>query len=195
MGEKMNRIENDFYPTPSAITEALLDSVKIGGVIFEPCNGSAAITQVILSKTKSLIYTSDLTYDDSFERDATKRSFWTEWTDFIEDDGLILEWTVTNPPFSVAEKILPLAWEHSSKGIAMLLRLSYLEPTKNRADWLKENADHLKMIIPVNPRVRFRSDVKGTDSVTCAWFIWEKSHSWKSLGIDCPFQFLAGWKK
>lgn len=55
-------------------------------------------------------------------------------------------------------------------GVAMLLRLSYLEPTKDRGHWLN---DHPPTQMIVLPRISFTGDGK-TDSVTCAWMIWHK---------------------
>jgi hypothetical protein len=79
-------------------------------------------------------------------------------------------WVISNPPFNQAARIIPLAYAHAVVGIAMLLRLSYLEPTKDRGAWL--NAHPLTDMI-VLPRISFTGDGK-TDSVTCAWMVWEK---------------------
>jgi hypothetical protein len=74
---------------------------------------------------------------------------------------------VSNPPFNLAEAIVPLALEHARIGVAMVLRLSWFEPTLDRADFLKQ---HPPALINM-PRHDFRGDGK-TDSVTSAWFIW-----------------------
>ena len=184
------RVLNDFYPTPQGITELLLDYVTLCNPIIEPCAGHNAITKV-LEDSNYVVHPYDLTWFDTggfSTSDATQELFWSE-----RKKAHAIYWTVTNPPFSLAEKIIPLAYEYSEVGIAMLLRLSYLEPTKGRADWLKEHADNLYKVIPVNPRVRFRADTKGTDSITCAWFCWSKYHSWHKLGLSSPFSFVTDW--
>lgn len=191
------RVENDYYPTPEAITRALLDVVPIGGSILEPCAGQCAISRVLQEAVEEpdQVESTDLLDPDAdgvIPRDATTRRFWDFWA--TGDDGKpYRDWTITNPPFSVAEQILPLAWEHSREGVAFLLRLSYLEPTQGRGHWLQAHADHLRFVIPVSPRPRFRRG-SGCDSVTCAWFVWRKDWSWAELGIACPFQFVAGWR-
>ncbi|MBL1176930.1 MAG: hypothetical protein FWK01_17885 [Pantanalinema sp. GBBB05] len=76
----------------------------------------------------------------------------------------------------------------------MLLRISFLEPCRDRAEWMAKNADQLRYVIPVNPRPQFRADIKGGDSFTVAWFVWVKDWSWETQGIDCPFKFITDWK-
>lgn len=79
-------------------------------------------------------------------------------------------WVVSNPPFNQAPLIVPLAWAYAEIGIAMLLRLSFLEPVKNRGLWLNQCPPTELIVLP---RISFTGDGK-TDSVTCAWMIWRK---------------------
>ena len=195
VGCRHQRMADDYYPTPEGITRALIDRVVISGTIFECCAGHGAIADVLAS-TERIILQSDLSWPspNGELRDAIEPRFWESWT-LPSSGGIPVDWTVTNPPFCEAEQILPLAWEHSRRGYAFLLRLSYLEPTAGRADWLNVTADHLRHLIPVNPRPKFRRDVGGTDSVTAAWFVWEKNWSWQDKGIQCPCLFVSGWQQ
>ena len=180
------RVENDFYPTPWKITQALINQVKIQGAVFEPCAGHGAISDIFEEMEGVDVWASDLTYKPACPRDATTQIFWEHWGKH--------NWVVTNPPFNCAVEILQHSWSYSTVGCAFLLRLSFLEPTSNRAEMLKAMADHLRYVIPVSPRPKFRRDVSGSDSVTCAWFVWDKRWSWKALGIESPFQFVSGWR-
>jgi hypothetical protein len=182
------RVENDFYPTAQALTEQLLEVVDIEGQILEPCAGDGAIADLFTGFIANEPFP-HATFQPCYSLDATERSTWEQ---FEADGGF--DWAVTNPPFNLASKILPLSFEYARTGVAFLLRLSYLEPCDDRADWLKENADHLRHVIPVSPRPRFRSDSNGSDSVTTAWFVWRKDFSWEKLGIPCPFTFVRGWR-
>lgn len=199
------RIKNDKYYTEKKLTDVLLDRFSFAGNILEPCAGDRAITKELLLHLRGAgsVRASDLTdggpggewrylHEDKTV-DATTEEFWSNYSG--EDDFLSVDWTITNPPFNVAPLIIPRAWTASKKGIAMLLRLTYLEPCANRAEWLSEAADHMTAIIPVNPRPKFDPSKKGTDSATVAWFVWEKEHSWEKLGIRCPFIFASGWDK
>jgi len=185
---KNERVEHDYYPTPAGLTHQLIKLVPEikGSIVGEPCSGQDAITDV-LQEYGCIVHCSDIQQRDGRNRDATTPDFWKET--FAPSD-----WVVTNPPFNQAEAILPLAWEHCTNGCAFLLRLSYLEPTGGRGPWLQAYADNLRLVAPVSPRPRFRKDTKGSDSVTSAWFVWDKSWSWKALAVPSPFSFCAGWR-
>ncbi|MGR3277108.1 hypothetical protein ACSYAD_18560 [Acaryochloris marina NIES-2412] len=184
------RVLNDFYPTPAPITHQLMSKNPIGGSVLEPCAGHNAISDVLDGYERiSIVLSTDLLWPIGPGRttnDATDPQYW--------EEAPKVDWVVTNPPFSVAEKIIPLAYEHADKGIAFLLRLSYLEPCNDRKLWLKDHADQMKQVIVVSPRIRFRSDTKGSDSVTCAWFIWDKRFSWSVHGLHNPYAFLSDWR-
>ncbi|WP_299491213.1 hypothetical protein [Acaryochloris sp. IP29b_bin.137] len=162
----------------------------IGGSVLEPCAGRNAISDMLDSYGSiDIVHSSDLLWPVGPGRttnDATDPQYWAE--------APKVDWVVTNPPFNVAEKILPLAYEHADRGVAFLLRLSYLEPCNGRKEWLKQHSDQMKRVIVVSPRIRFRSDTKGSDSVTCAWLIWDKQFSWGDRGLHCPYGFLSDWR-
>lgn len=187
----MNRIANDFYPTPPVITRAILPHIEGIKYFFEPCSGKGAIADVLRVENGLIGHESDIAWIAPLGvKDATTEEFWVHWSRLYDSEWL----TITNPPFNVADRIIPLAYEYSPLGCLMLLRLSYLEPTVKRGQWLEDHADNLRLVMPVNPRIRFRADVKGTDSVTCAWMWWDKRWSWARLGTDSPFKFLRNWK-
>lgn len=189
------RIAHDFYPTPEGLTRGMLGKMAPylpRKSILECCDGSGAISDILKAlpstptvQTNELYPQEGRSYD--YQLDATDPASWELFDP--------MDWVITNPPFSLAEKILPLAFEHSSKGVIMLLRLSYLEPCERRADWLKKNTDSLQMLIPVNPRPQYRKDTRGTSSVTDAWFVFNKNFTWSGRGLYSPFQFLTEWKK
>ncbi|ABW33155.1 hypothetical protein AM1_F0027 (plasmid) [Acaryochloris marina MBIC11017] len=66
-----------------------------------------------------------------------------------------------------------------------------MELFNSRAKWMEDYTDHLQTIIVVRSCVKFRTNINGSDSVTCAWFVWQKNWSWKKLGVDCPFQIFT----
>ena len=153
----------DQYFTPASATQKLLKHVFIGGNVLECCNGDGAISRVLrLSRNIDRVYTNDI--DPALEAD-----WHTDATDSTQWKG-DADWIVSNPPFNQAAQIVPLAYDHAGFGIAMLLRLSYLEPCKNRALWLRE---HPPTTLIVLPRISFTGNGK-TDNVTCAWMVWNK---------------------
>ena len=181
-GGKKQRIANDFYPTRDAekLVGLLRRHVNIEGLVLEPCAGDGAIaSQFERCNTNDLIeYPGCKT---TWQMDATDWDSWLLWSHH--------SWTITNPPFSLANAIIPMAWNWSTRGMAMLLRLSWLEPTSERADWLAEYSCFLSHLIIVNPRPRFRSDTRKTDSVTVAWMVWQKQWQGKTNVV-----FENGWR-
>lgn len=167
------RRKNDFYETNAYAVIELLRQVPIRGVLFECCAGKGAIslplreyfpTYPILTNDK------DVSLPAGHHFDASKSE---NWERFVFPNETI-DWTITNPPFSTAFKILVNAYDHSKLGVAFLLRLSFLEPTYQRQDWLDEHPPDKLIVLP---RFSFTGDGK-TDSVTCAWMVWDKASPW-----------------
>lgn len=179
------RRQNDFYPTPAQLTKELLKRVEIAGTVFECCVGDGAIAQVF--DTCPLIqelWTNDIDprIPVDLKVDVSLKESW-----FFID--IYTDWVVTNPPFTKAADIIPLAWEYSLEGVAMLLRLSYLEPAKNRGAWLQEHSKYLTdLIIFGQPRPSFTGN--GVDTATTAWFVWQKEP--KQSGTQ--LHFVTDWK-
>lgn len=180
----MARNELDFYETPPALVKALLDHVQIEGTVFEPCAGDLAIARFFPG-----CMTNDIDHDKAthYHMDMAQGESW-----YYHESR---DWVVTNPPFSQAPAILPAAFAWATKGVAFLLRLSYLEPTIDRGLWLHQHRHFLSHIIVFNPRPRFKRNKKGqlaTDSVTVAWFVWEKPHN---IYIGTQIHYVRGWMK
>lgn len=170
------RRKHDFYPTPGWATLELLNRIPISGALLEPCVGGGDIAdpleEHVVHGGASRLRTNDLDQRwvaDSHD-DATRAAWWQSLGP--------LDWVITNPPFLVADKILPLAVEYA-RHVAMLLRLSYLEPCNGRGAWL---AAYPPTDLIVLPRMSFTGDGK-TDSVTCAWMVWREGRSEQTISI------------
>ena len=66
--------------------------------------------------------------------------------------------------------------------MAFLLRLSFLEPTLTRREFLRANPPKRVIVLP---RISFTGDGR-TDSVTCAWLIWTTGPS-DSQGVEVAY--------
>jgi len=154
----------DFYETPKEFTRLLLSYIEtdIYGYILEPCNGEGAISHE-LRTVGFKVKTNDIDKDrkSNYHYDATDNHLW----------KLSPSWVVSNPPFSSAHRIIPRAYNAAMHGVAFLLRLTYLEPCQNRASFLVKYPPSIVVL----PRYSFTKD-GSTDSVTCAWFIWNKEY-------------------
>lgn len=166
--------DKEQYFTRSEITKSLLFRVSINGTIFEPCAGMNHITQV-LEDFELRVFTNDIDekMNTDFHFDASDIKNW----DVLNDK---IDWVVTNPPFSLAASILKHAYSKATVGVALLARLSFLEPCAGRDKFLVKNPPNKLIVLP---RVSFTRD-GGTDSVTVAWMIWLKQQHMMSRPID-----------
>lgn len=168
----MTRHKNDFYPTPEALTLALLDVLHthhpIGPntAIYEPCAGMGHISNVLKTHS-SFVLTADI--DENMPVDLHLDARYDKPT--VHDQPCVFDWIITNPPFNSAFDILNNMLEiECHQGIAMLLRLSFLEPAGKRKEFLAVCPPTDLIVLP---RTSFTEDGK-TDSVTCAWMVWRK---------------------
>lgn len=183
-GEKAptNRVAGDVYITPDFMTHHLVDALSEVGYslhgrrLFEPCVGTGAIVRVINERTSG--YTAPRWYTNDIDRrfiaerheDATAAAAWRD----VDSDAVI-----TNPPFALAEKIIPLALRAAPVVVA-LLRISWLECTGGR-QWLERRPP--SSIIGLR---RWSFDHSGeVDNVIAAWFIW-------GVTLDPPIQSRPG---
>lgn len=169
----MPRRVNDFYPTPSWATEVLLKRIPLldGHTVIEPCAGKHDITKRLSSK---FIFTCDI--DPKMEvnlvTDMSTAEGWEQaMTQTRQRWGReYVDWTITNPPFNCAIDFAKHGFANSKIGMALLLRLTFLEPVNKREQWLKSHPPDQLIVLP---RISFTGDGKH-DSVTCAWMVWHK---------------------
>jgi hypothetical protein len=168
--------KTEFYETPLEFTHALLQRVKIKGLVVEPCSGEGAISKT-LEELGYIVLTNDADVgrEAAYHRDATEPKSWAVFEAALNR----VDWVVTNPPFSRAFEILRLAHATAREGVAMLLRLSFLEPCSERAYWLAQNPPNHLIVLP---RTSFTGD-GCTDSVTCAWMVWTKDFADQHISV------------
>ena len=173
----------DRYYTPEWATQALVDYLggRLAGGVWEPCVGKDWIGRVI---RRSPLVTSwhgtDIDPDASIlhwdeygssEISATRDFMHTvpNWPD--------LAWIVTNPPYKVgdltATDFVRRALQFSQGGVnvAMLLRLTWLEPCADRSDILANDPPTDVLILP---RVHF-INAPSSNNCTSAWVIWDRN--------------------
>lgn len=183
------RREDDFYRTPRWMTEALLRRIQLKSewTIFEPAAGDGAIVRPLRERNLSVL-TNDLVIRPPFELelqgDARTPATW----DAARQMFGRIDVSVSNLPFDVAFPIMQLAHYWSRIGVALLLRISIVEPTDDprrkkpetaRGPWL---AEHPPARMIVLPRHSFRG--VGSDMATCCWFVWNTGGTLCVPGID-----------
>ena len=166
------RRAHDAYYTPAWQTRALLAHQEISGSVLEPCAGDGGIvrklSQPLLEGRKinriQYVTANDIAVGCCHEHifDASRHDVYSLHGPF--------DWVITNPPYKMplCMEIVANAVRHARVGVAMLLRLSFLEPTKVRGPWLAEHQPNRLIVLP-----RYSYTQNGsTDSVTTAWMIW-----------------------
>jgi hypothetical protein len=183
------RRPHDQYFTPSSACEVLKrhwDGWKSASILMEPCVGQFAIVESFQSKPWITVDIDPL-ITANVRADMSAKSSWSDLFYWSPDKSIA---TITNPPFKDAFSILSNALFYCSKA-AFLLRLSFLEPTRERGTFLGNNPPDLVIVLP---RISFTGDGK-TDSVTCAWMIWDKDIKDKGIIVSPrPYQGLSNSK-
>ena len=180
------RHEDDFYATPFWMTRALLRRLpsltQVTGRLVEPCVGDGAILRELYGwHTTADVLTNDIVKRGAilpeFLLDATRRA---TWQAFARTGRLDV--VVSNFPFDVSFGIVTQAYEAAQVGLALLLRLSWLEPVNDppRGAWLQLHPPTRLIVLP-------RHDWRGngsTDSVTSAWMLWAKEPWFCAPGLE-----------
>lgn len=167
----MPRRPMDFYETSKEAVDALVEhylgkEFLTEDQLLEPCAGDGAIAKALGEHGYRNVWCNDLdpARAGHTHLDARTHDFAYPAPGFVPVDAV-----VTNPPFNQAFDILKNLYSQVD-AIALLLRLTFLEPTKDRGPWLAKNPPNRVIVLP---RYSFTGDGK-TDSVTCAWMIWDK---------------------
>jgi hypothetical protein len=139
-------------------------------IVAEPCAGDGWIERVLVEQGYSVV-TGDV--DESAPVDHAGLDILSTRASKIYGDADII---ISNPPYSDAPRIVRRCLEITPR-VAMLLRLTFLEPCEGRES--SKRVDLLKKLdrVIVLPRVSFYQGKGGTDSATCAWFIWETARN------------------
>jgi hypothetical protein len=190
----------DFYETHEKLTWEMLRRreqvlrLDLGSppVFLEPCSGDGAIADILSIKfPDSGVIRNDIDPERTadYHLDMAEERSWR----FLRSVRPF-DWVITNPPFTVANQIVPYGVRFARRGAIFLLRLTWLEPTQGRREFWKYSDLPLGGFYPINPRPVFRvnKDGKpGTDSVTVAWFIWDR---FQGRRVTFDLQFITGWK-
>lgn len=161
----------DRYYTPAWPTEALLETfspvrtrLTTPKRILDPCAGQGGIASVLREHGHHVI-TGDIDPEAPTDHHWDFAQARLHPERYLSRCGGKVDWIITNPPYCLAEAMVRAALAVSAD-VAMLLRVTWLEPCVSRFDLLDELAYVLTM-----PRISFTGD-GSTDSAAGAWFVW-----------------------
>ena len=179
----------DFYPTPSWVTELLTNTVRLRGIVWEPCAGQGALATVIAAAGYRVVATDLVAYDDCVFPVASG-------VDALQaplPPGV--RTIVTNPPYG--KGILPQLVRHwlgilnpVGGQLALLLRVLWGESKGGQALTTLHPAYAGKLKTP--RRILWYEGTPqhhgGSAQEEHAWFLWD----WRKDPTRLPFDASVG---
>jgi hypothetical protein len=165
----------DFYETPPHYVTALQKVIGVPrGSLIEPCVGKGALIDLV--KVDGIWRTNDLNPRRMAHThlDASKVRTWRRLTDSGTQP---FTWGITNPPFRRMLPIVRLMLGYC-RNVAVLARLSFLEPTFARGLFWKRWTPGVEVILL--PRYSFTGNGK-SDNQTCVWLVWRQRVTHRQL--------------
>lgn len=171
---------NDFYPTPSASVQSLIDTGVLDkcSTFRDPCAGQGHITDVLagnlMGEYGKTLFAEDL-YDYSGKH-------WIETgIDFLKAEPYIVDAIVTNPPYDkkVLMPFVEKCLSESDSITAMFLKITFFE-SSSRDEFFEKNKTLKYVIAFANRQPLYKNGeiVKGkSNAIMYAWFIWDKSYN------------------
>jgi hypothetical protein len=164
VGTSEGRPDHDFYRTPPEATEALLNVEHFDGEIWESACGDGAICKVLEIHGHTIKAT-----------DLIDRGYG-EVHDFLSSpyrsDNII-----TNPPFRLAEQFIRLSLERTTRKVAMLCKLQFLEGAKRKQMF---ESTPLKTVWVFSKRLTMTRNGEKMDNsgmICFAWFVWSHGYT------------------
>ncbi len=174
----------DYFPTPPwaarAGAELILQIDPGARSVWEPATGGGHMAYGLSD------YFADMILTDIHDHGCKELH---HVVDFLSEDldDLEADWIVTNPPFILGEAFIRIAMPRARRGVAMLLRLVFLEGGK-RFHLLHEDCP-LYAVAPFServPMVKGRWDPEASSATAYAWFFWLKGHQGPARVLPIP---------
>jgi hypothetical protein len=169
------------FPTPPWATRALckflLERCLIwpGMVVREPAANRGHMARALGEYFSRVIASDVADYGAGFPLD-----------DFLMPGDLeTADWTITNPPFRLAEEFLFRALQTTGLGVALLVRTSFLEGIGRHERVFSEAAPNF--ILQFSERVvmhKGRLSKDGSTATAYCWMIWIKSRREKETRLN-----------
>lgn len=171
VGTSQGRQPHDFYPTPREATESLLSVETFVGNVWEPACGDGAISKVLAERGIDVVST-----------DLIDRGYGKSPVDFLLcDESRLADNVITNPPYTLAEEFVRKALSVSSRKVALLLKLAFLEgvsrkPLFETTPLASVHVFSRRLTMTRNGELR-----TGGGMIAFAWFVWDHSHHGRPL--------------
>ena len=187
----------EFFPTPPWATRALMEDVFpgfAGRSIWEPCAGLGHMSDVLAERLVTVRASDVYGYPTADGHDA--RQYGVEKFDFLDESKVaeqpMYDWIVTNPPFSKAAEMLPIALSKAICGVAFLLRIQWLEgASRFYRVYHKMGPTFVAPFCERVPMCGGGWDVEGLSATMYAWFVWLNGADWQfSRNGEIPLRLI-----
>ena len=126
--------------------------------------GEAAVTNCVTNALNHLV-------KSHYHMDASSSDFVKTWGETVEAEHSLVDWVITSPPYGAnAAKCVASALKLARRGVAMKLRITFLEPCADRAQLLRDNP--IDLLVSMK---RYCSRGKLNDTVCEGWFVWYRT--------------------
>ena len=172
---RTKKATDDYYPSPAGIVRPLAGYLKQTdnaaiATILEPCSGTGElVTQLTDAFPESRIITNEPHQPTATPDYSLDMTCFENWRTIAEKGDI--DAVITNPPFSLFYYFL-VGGLNYARMTALLLPLTYLEPTKKRQKVHQLTMSYLRCVIPLSPRPKYGH--AGSPSGTCVWAIYGK---------------------
>jgi hypothetical protein len=164
----------DYFPTPPWATRAFMARMRAEAliedqdVIWEPACGEGHMAAV-LSETNSVLASDIHPYGFGLVNDFTLPAVPVHAK---LGAHCVADWIITNPPFNLAETFARLGLQRARSGVALLVRLSWLESASRHA--LFEQHPPALVLIHASrvPMVKGRWDPDASTATGYCWVVW-----------------------
>lgn len=157
----------DDFPTPPWATRALLERInpRAGESCREPAANRGHMVKP-LREAFTHVYASDI---HDYGAGFPVRDY------LFGPDPSEVDWTITNPPFRLAQQFIERGIRTSRKGCAVIVRSAFLEGVGRYNDLFSQ--DPPSLVLQFTERVVMHKGTlseKGSTATAYCWVVWEK---------------------
>lgn len=163
----------DDFPTPPWATRALCEWLADQGyaleqqTVREPAANRGCMVRP-LTEFFGTVLSSDV-HDYGFGYPVRDYLFG------LESDLSPTDWTITNPPFRLAEQFIERALATSRSGVAVILRSAFLEGIGRYERLFAERPPtNVLQFVERVPMVKGKVDPEAASATAYAWLVWQK---------------------
>lgn len=174
-GKKFDRGDSiGDFPTPQWATRALMEKVlntipAKDMTCFEPACNRGFMSRPLSEYFGTVIASDKYSYGDHILLDFLTVS---------KQDLPPIDWVITNPPFGLAQQFIEKGLEISNKGVAVLVRTSFLEGRKRFEDlYLKKPPTLIAQFVERVPIIKGKMSKSATTATSYCWLLFSNKPS------------------